>query len=83
MAGNYYERNVSTTEGGGTSTTTSFQEKQVLQPEDLNNLGDDAVLIITNHGYARVKKQGYYCTEPFKSQYEKIIAVNKEAMKGV
>lgn len=83
MAGNYYEKTVSTSEGKGTSRSISFAEKPVLKPDDLNNLGDDAVLIITNHGYARVRKQGYYCTEPFKFQYEKIIAVNKEVMKDV
>jgi hypothetical protein len=85
MAGNYYEKEISTSEGKGTSTSTSFREKQVLRPDDLNNLGEDGVLIITNHGYVRTHKQGsaYYCTEPFKSQYEKIIAVNQEVMEGV
>ena len=83
MAGDFIEKERSVTEGKGTSSSTSFREKPVLKPCDLNNLGDDAVLIITNHGYARVKKQGYYCTEPFKSQYEKIMAVNKDAMAGV
>lgn len=85
MAGNYYEKTVSTSEGKGTSTTTSFQEKQVLRPEDLNNLGEDAILIITNHGYVRTHKEGtaYYKTQPFKTQYEKIINVNREAMEGV
>jgi hypothetical protein len=85
MAGSYYEKEKSVSEGKGTSTSVSFREKQVLRPEDLNNLGNDAVLIITNHGYVRTHKQGsaYYCTEPFKSQYEKIIAVNQEVMEGV
>jgi hypothetical protein len=55
----------------------------VLKPDDLNCLGEDAVLIITNYGYVRVHKQGYYCTEPYKSQYEKILAVNQEVMEGV
>jgi hypothetical protein len=80
MAGEYAEKERSVTEGKGTSASISFREKPVLKPCDLNNLGDDAVLIITNHGYVRVKKQGYYCTEPYKSQYENIIAVNREAM---
>ena len=80
MAGDYAEKEKSVTEGKGTSSSVSFREKPVLKPCDLNNLGDDAVLIITNHGYVRVKKQGYYCAEPYKSQYEKIIAVNREAM---
>lgn len=80
MAGDYAEKEKSVSEGRGTSASISFREKPVLKPCDLNNLGDDAVLIITNHGYVRVKKQGYYCTEPFKSQYEKIIAVNREVM---
>lgn len=80
MAGDYAEKERSVTEGKGTSASISFREKPVLKPCDLNNLGDDAVLIITNHGYVRVKKQGYYCTEPYKSQYENIIAVNREAM---
>ena len=85
MAGNYYEKTVSTSEGKGTSTTTSFQEKQVLRPEDLNNLGEDAILIITNHGYLRTHKEGtaYYKTQPFKGRYEKIININREAMDGV
>jgi hypothetical protein len=65
--------------------STSFREKQVLRPDDLNNLGEDAVLLITNHGYARTHKEGtaYYKTQPFKSQYEKILAVNKDAMEGI
>lgn len=85
MAGSYYEKTVSTSEGKGISTSTSFQEKQVLRPEDLNNLGDDAVLIITNHGYVRTNKAGsfYFRTEPFKTQYEKILAVNQDAMEGI
>ena len=85
MAGSYYEKAVSTSEGRGTSTSTSFNEKAILKPEDLNNLGEDAVLIITNHGYARTNKErtAYYKTEPYKSQYEKILAVNEKAMEGV
>ena len=85
MAGSYYEKAVSTTVGRGTSTSTSFNEKAVLKPEDLNNLGEDAVLIITNHGYARTNKErtAYYKTEPYKTQYEKILAVNEKAMEGV
>lgn len=80
MAGEYAEKERTFTSSNGTSTSVSFREKPVLKPCDLNNLGDEAVLIITNHGYVRVKKQGYYCTEPFKSQYNKIIAVNKKVM---
>jgi type IV secretory pathway TraG/TraD family ATPase VirD4 len=80
MAGDYVEKEKSITEGKGTSASVSFREKPVLKPDDLNNLGEDAVLIITNHGYVRVKKQGYYCTEPYKSKYEKILAVNREVM---
>lgn len=85
MAGSYYEKAVSTSEGRGTSTSTSFNEKAILKPEDLNNLGEDAVLIITNHGYARTNKErtAYYKTEPYKSQYEEILAVNEKAMEGV
>jgi type IV secretory pathway TraG/TraD family ATPase VirD4 len=83
MAGDYAEKERSVTEGKGTSASISFKEKPVLKPCDLNNLGDDAVLIITNHGYVRVKKQGYYCTEPYKSKYEKIIAVNREVMADI
>lgn len=85
MAGTYYEKTQNYTEGRGTSLSTSFQEKQVLKPEDLNNLGDDAVLIITNQGYVRTNKEGtaYYKVEPFKSKYEAIIKINREKMKGV
>ena len=85
MAGSYYERERSHSEGKGTSISTSFREKNVLKPEDLNCLGDDAVLIITNHGYVRSNKEAtaYYKTEPYKSKYEKIVALNKTAMEGV
>lgn len=58
MAGSYYEKTVSTSEGKGTSTSTSFQEKPILRPEDLNCLGEDAVLIITNHGFVKVHREG-------------------------
>lgn len=85
MAGVYYEKTVSTSEGRGTSTSTSFAEKPVLRPDDLNNLGEDAVLIISNLGYVRTRKSGsaYFRVEPFKSKYEKIFAVNKMAMGDV
>ena len=85
MAGSYYEKEQSHSEGRGTSVSTSFREKSVLKPEDLNCLGEDAVLIITNHGYVRSNKEAtaYYKTEPYKTKYEKILAVNKTAMDGV
>ena len=85
MAGSYYEKEKSYTQSDSTSVSTSYKEKQILRPEDLNQLGDDAVLIITNHGYVRTNKSGsaYYKTEPFKSQYEKIVAVNEIAMASV
>ena len=85
MAGSYYEKEKSVSEGKGTSTSISFREKQVLRPEDLNNLGEDAALIITNHGYVRTKKEAtaYYKVEPYKSKYEKIADVNAVAMEGV
>ena len=85
MAGEYYEKEKSVSEGRGTSTSVSFREKAVLKPDDLNNLGEDAVLIITNHGYVRPHKEGtaYYRTPPYQAQYEKIMAVNREAMADV
>lgn len=85
MAGSYYEKEKSYSQSNSTSISTSYKEKSVLKPEDLNQLGDDAVLLISNHGYVRTYKEGsaYYKTEPFKSQYEKIVAVNKTAMEGV
>ena len=85
MAGSYYEKEKSYSQSNGTSVSTSYKEKQILRPEDLNQLGDDAVLLITNYGYVRTNKNGsaYYKTEPFKSQYEKIVAVNNRAVPGV
>jgi type IV secretory pathway TraG/TraD family ATPase VirD4 len=84
MAGQYYEKEKSITEGKGTSSSVSFRQKNVLNPEDLNCLGEDGVLIITNHGYARTNKEAtaYYKTEPYKSKYEKAIDVNRTAMDG-
>ena len=85
MAGSYYEKEKSYAQSNSTSVSTSYKEKQILRPEDLNQLGDDAVLLITNFGYVRTNKDGsaYYKTEPFKSQYERIVAVNKEVMTSV
>lgn len=85
MAGSYYEKEKSYSQSNITSVSTSYKEKQILRPEDLNQLGDDAVLLITNYGYVRTNKNGsaYYKTEPFKSQYEKIVAVNEIAMASV
>ena len=85
MAGSYYEKEKSHSESKGTSITTSFREKPILKPEDLNTLGDDAVLIVTNAGYFRTCKSKtlYYCSSPYQEKYEKIIAVNKVAMEGV
>lgn len=85
MAGSYYEKEQSHSEGKGTSVSTSFREKSVLKPEDLNCLGDDAVLLITNYGYVRTNKEAtaYYKKEPYKTKYENIIAINKNAMEGV
>lgn len=82
MAGTYYEKERSHSESKGTSITTSFREKPVLKASDLNCLNDDAILIITNYGYARVKKQAYYNTQPYQSKYEKILAVNQVVMEG-
>lgn len=82
MAGTYYEKERSHSESKGTSITTSFREKPVLKASDLNCLGHDAILIITNYGYARVKKQAYYNTQPYQSKYEKILAVNQVVMEG-
>lgn len=85
MAGSYYEKEKSYSQSNSTSVSTSFRQQQVLRPEDLNQLREDAVLLITNHGYVRTNKEGsaYYKTEPFKSQYEKNAAWNKKAMAGV
>lgn len=85
IAGSYYEKTVSASEGRGTSTSTSFNEKAVQKPENMNNLGENAVLIITNHGYVRTNKErtAYHKTQPYKSQYEKILTVNEKAMEGV
>lgn len=85
MAGSYYEKEKSHSESKGTSITTSFREKPILKPEDLNTLGDDAILIVTNAGYFRTCKSKtlYYCTSPYQEKYEKIIALNKVTMEGV
>ena len=85
MAGSYYEKEKTYSQSNGTSVSTSFKQQQVLRQEELNQVGEDAVLLINNHGYVRTYKEGsaYYKTEPFKSQYERIIEGNKEVMVGV
>lgn len=78
MAGSYFEKEKTYSQSNSTSISTSYKEKQILRPEDLNQLGNDGVLLISNHGYMRTNKEGsaYYKTEPFKSQYERIMAIN-------
>lgn len=85
MAGSYYEKEKSYSQSAKSSVSTSYKQKQILRPEDLNQLGDDAILLISNYGYVRTNKQGsaYYKVEPFRSQYETILAVNREVMDGV
>ena len=85
MAGSYYEKEKSYSQSDRASISTSFKEKQILRPEDLNQLGNDGVLLITNHGYVRTNKLGsaYFSVQPFKSQYEAINAVNKEVVKDM
>lgn len=85
MAGSYFEKEKTYSQSNSTSISTSYKEKQILRPEDLNQLGNDGVLLISNHGYVRTNKEGsaYYKTEPFKSQYERIASINHTAMDGV
>lgn len=85
MAGSYFEKEKTYSQSNSSSISTSYKEKQILRPEDLNQLGDDGVLLISNHGYVRTNKEGsaYYKTEPFKSQYERIVSVNQAAMDGL
>lgn len=84
MANKYYEKRVSFNTGKGKNSSISYEEKDVLKPGDLNVLGDEAVLLVSNKGYFRVKKTTqYYIYEPFKSAYEKIYKQNKEILKEV
>ena len=85
MAGSYYEKEKTYSQSNSTSISTSYKEKQILRPEDLNALGTDAVLLISNYGYVRTNKEGsaYYKTEPFKSQYEKIVVANSKLMSSI
>lgn len=85
MAGTYVEKTKSFSEGKGTSHSTSYTEKPILKPEDLNTLGNDAVLIVSNEGYFRTNKEGtaYYKVEPFKTRFEKLVSVNRNVMRDV
>lgn len=84
MAGRYYEMRKSFNTGKGKNSSISYEEKDVLKPGDLNILGDEAVLLVSNKGYFRVRKATqYYIYEPFKSAYEKIFKQNKEILKEV
>lgn len=85
MAGTYYEKAKSFSEGGSSSVSTSFQEKPVLKEDELNRLGDDAILVVSNYGYMRTNKQGtaYYKEEPYLSLYKARVKVNSEVMDGV
>ena len=84
MVGSYYEKTRSYTSSSGKnrSSTTSFQEKAVLKPDDLNTLGDEAILLVSNMGYFRTdkSKSAYYKYEPFKSVYHERYAVNSRLL---
>ena len=80
LAGKYYEQRKSFNSGKARNSSTSFEEKDVLKAGDLNTLGDEAILLVSNLGYFRTNKSrtAYYKYEPFKSKYEAIYARNSE-----
>lgn len=80
LAGKYYEQRKSFNSGKARNSSTSFEEKDILKAGDLNTLGDEAILLVSNLGYFRTDKSrtAYYKYEPFKSKYEAIYARNSE-----
>ena len=80
LAGKYYEQRKSFNSGKARNSSTSFEEKDVLKAGDLNTLGDEAILLVSNLGYFRTNKSrtAYYKYEPFKSKFEAIYARNSE-----
>lgn len=85
LAGKYYEQRKSFNTGRNKNSSISFEEKDVLKPSDLNVLGDQAVLLVSNLGYFRTDKSktAYWKYEPFKSQYETIYNNNKNILTEV
>ena len=80
LAGKYYEQRKSFNSGKARTSSTSFEEKDILKAGDLNTLGDEAILLVSNLGYFRTNKSrtAYYKYEPFKTKYEAIYARNSE-----
>ena len=78
LAGQYYEKRKTFNSGKNRNSTTSFEEKDILKPGDLNLLGNEAVLLVSNLGYFRTDKSrtAYYIYEPFKSKFEEIYGKN-------
>ena len=80
LAGKYYEKRKSFNSGKNRNSSTSYEEKDILRAGDLNTLGSEAILLVSNLGYYRTDKSrtAYYKYEPFKSKYESIYARNSE-----
>ncbi len=80
LAGKYYEKRKSFNSGKNRNSSTSYEEKDILRAGDLNTLGSEAILLVSNLGYYRTDKSrtAYYKYEPFKSKYESIFARNSE-----
>ena len=76
--GKYKERRLSDSNGKSRQTTTSYEEKDILQPSDLITLAQSGELIlISPYGYHRIKKCPYYADRYFKPLADEIMQHNQ------
>ena len=82
LAGKYYEKALTFNSGKNRHTSTNFEEKDILKAGDLNVLGAEAILLVSNYGYFRTDKSrtAYYKFEPYKSKFETIYKKNTKKL---
>ena len=77
-AGHYLERSVSRQEGRNQSNSTSYVEKNILTEADLLKLQESGeAILISPHGWCRIKKTPYYKDKYFKKLSEDIMNNNE------
>ncbi len=79
--GHYLERSVSRQDGRNQSKSTSFTEKNILTEADLLKLQDSGeAILISPHGWCRIKKTAYYKDKYFIKLANEIIRDNSSCM---
>lgn len=82
--GKFLERSISRQDGKNRSNNTSFTEQSILTESDLLKLQESGeMILISPHGWNRIKKVPYFTDKYFKKISDEIKKSNDEYMKEV